>query len=100
MQKDHAHRGSGFLIRGCPTQICLWGSQTVVMFDHFGTWALCYIPRFASSLGVSDQAGIFHQAELPNRGRRVRLWLTAVPMGAAAIAVAVPFSEQMRTEAA
>jgi 5-methylcytosine-specific restriction endonuclease McrBC regulatory subunit McrC len=41
---------------------------------------------------------LFHQAELPNRGRRVRVWLTAIPMGAAANAVAAPFSKQMRAD--
>ena len=47
---------------------------------------------------LAKRGRLFHQAELPNRGRRVRLWLTAVPMGAAANAVAAPFSQQMRTE--
>ncbi len=46
---------------------------------------------------LAKRGRLFHQADLPNRGRRVRVWLTAVPMGAAASAVAAPFSEQMRT---
>jgi 5-methylcytosine-specific restriction endonuclease McrBC regulatory subunit McrC len=49
---------------------------------------------------LAKRGRLFHQAELPNRGRRVRLWLTAVPMGAAANAVASPFGKQMRTEVA
>jgi hypothetical protein len=39
---------------------------------------------------------LFHQSELPNRGRRVRVWLTAIPMCAAAERVAAPFSAQLR----
>jgi 5-methylcytosine-specific restriction endonuclease McrBC regulatory subunit McrC len=39
---------------------------------------------------------LFHQSELPNRGRRVQVWLTAMPMGVAANIVAVPFSRHMR----
>ena len=40
---------------------------------------------------------LFHQAELPYRGRRVQVWLTAVPMGAAANSVAAPFRNQIRS---
>jgi 5-methylcytosine-specific restriction endonuclease McrBC regulatory subunit McrC len=46
---------------------------------------------------LAKRGRLFHQAELPNRGRRVRVWLTAIPMGAAANSVAAPFSKQMRT---
>jgi len=46
---------------------------------------------------LSARGRLFHQAELPNRGRRVQVWLTAVPMGAAATSVAVPFSTLLRT---
>ncbi|HXB73106.1 MAG TPA: hypothetical protein VNY05_33020 [Candidatus Acidoferrales bacterium] len=52
-----------------------------------GTW---------ESLAKRDR--IFHQSELPNRGRRVRVWLTAMPMGVAANIVAVPFSKKARAE--
>jgi 5-methylcytosine-specific restriction endonuclease McrBC regulatory subunit McrC len=45
---------------------------------------------------LAQRGRLFHQAELPNRGRRVRVWLTAVPMGVAASSVAVPFGERMR----
>lgn len=41
---------------------------------------------------------LFHQSELPNRGRRIRVWLTAMPMGVAADAVAMLFAKQMRTD--
>jgi 5-methylcytosine-specific restriction endonuclease McrBC regulatory subunit McrC len=44
---------------------------------------------------LARRGRLFHQAELPNRGRRVRVWLTAMPMGAAANVVAVAFSKQM-----
>jgi 5-methylcytosine-specific restriction endonuclease McrBC regulatory subunit McrC len=46
------------------------------------------------SLAKRDR--LFHQSELPNRGRRVRVWLTTMPMGVAANVVAVPFSEKAR----
>jgi len=46
---------------------------------------------------LAKRGRLFHQSELPNRGRRVRVWLTAFPMGAAAISVAAPFSDQIRT---
>lgn len=39
---------------------------------------------------------LFHQAELPNRGRHVRVWLTAVPMCAAVESVATPLHDQVR----
>ena len=46
---------------------------------------------------LARRGRLFHQAELPNRERRVRVWLTAVPMGASANSVAAPFGTQMRT---
>ena len=36
-------------------------------------------------------------SELPNRGRRVRVWLTAMPMCVAAERVASPFQNQLRS---
>ena len=39
---------------------------------------------------------LFSQAELPHRGRRVRVWLTAMPMSAATDTVAAAFVKQMR----
>jgi 5-methylcytosine-specific restriction endonuclease McrBC regulatory subunit McrC len=46
---------------------------------------------------LARRGRLFHQAELPNRGRRVRLWLTAIPMGASANSVAALFGKQLRT---
>jgi 5-methylcytosine-specific restriction endonuclease McrBC regulatory subunit McrC len=46
---------------------------------------------------LAKRGRLFHQAELPNRGRRVRVWLTAIPMGASANSVAAPFGRQIRT---
>ncbi|MGA3017662.1 MAG: hypothetical protein ABSF62_11125 [Bryobacteraceae bacterium] len=48
------------------------------------------------SLAKRDR--LFHQSELPNRGRRVRVWLTAIPMGVAANVVAGPFTKQVRSD--
>ena len=48
---------------------------------------------------LTKRGRLFHQAELPNRGRRVRVWLTAIPMGVSANAVAAPFGNFMRTVA-
>ena len=39
---------------------------------------------------------LFHQAELPVRGRHVHVWLTAVPMGANADVVSAAFVERVR----
>jgi 5-methylcytosine-specific restriction endonuclease McrBC regulatory subunit McrC len=39
---------------------------------------------------------LFHQAELPNRGRSIQVWLTAVPMGTPINAIAAPFVQQIR----
>jgi len=39
---------------------------------------------------------LFHQAELPSRGRRVRVWLMAVPMSGVVERVAVPLAAQLR----
>ncbi len=39
---------------------------------------------------------LFHKSELPNRGRRVRVWLTAVPMSADAERIGSVFSHHLR----
>ena len=39
---------------------------------------------------------LFHQSELVNRGRRIRVWLTAMPMSGAADLVASPFTDELR----
>jgi len=41
---------------------------------------------------------LFYQSELPNRGRRVRVWLSAIPMGVETGVIAAPFLEQMRAD--
>ena len=46
---------------------------------------------------LSRRERLFHLAELPNRNRRVHLWLTAVPMSANAEAVALPLVHRIRT---
>ena len=45
---------------------------------------------------LARRGRLFHGAELPDRGRRVRVWLTAIPMGTSANAVAAPFGTQIR----
>ena len=40
---------------------------------------------------------LFHQSELPNRGRRIRLWLTAMPMCGVAERVGLPFGDLIRS---
>jgi hypothetical protein len=47
---------------------------------------------------LAQRNRLFHQSELPNFGRRVRVWLTAVPMGVAANIVAGPFGRKVRGE--
>jgi hypothetical protein len=41
----------------------------------------CSLPTWES---LVRRNRLFHQAELPNRGRRIRVWLTAMPMCGAA----------------
>ena len=40
---------------------------------------------------------LFHCSELPNRGRRIHVWLSAVPMSAAADRIAAPFIDKLRS---
>jgi hypothetical protein len=53
----------------------------------------CSTPTWES---LARRGRLFHCSELPNRGRRIRLWLTAIPMSAAADRVSSPFSEKLR----
>lgn len=46
------------------------------------------------SLGARGR--LFHRADLPHRGRRVRIWLTAMPMGAQIDTVATSFIDYIR----
>jgi 5-methylcytosine-specific restriction endonuclease McrBC regulatory subunit McrC len=39
---------------------------------------------------------LFHKSELPNRGRRVRVWLTGMPMAASADLIGSLFSDHIR----
>lgn len=45
---------------------------------------------------LKERGRLFHQAELPNRGRRIQVWLTAVPMSAAVSQFAEPLATQIR----
>jgi hypothetical protein len=45
---------------------------------------------------LSRRNRLFHTAELPNRGRTIRVWLTAVPMSAAIDQVSSPFVTRIR----
>lgn len=45
---------------------------------------------------LARRGRLFHEADLPDRGRRVRVWLTAIPMGAPASTVAAPFDRKIR----
>ena len=57
-------------------------------------------PAMATWESLVRRGRLFHESELPNRGRRVRVWLTAMPMCAAAERVASPFQKQLRGESA
>lgn len=46
---------------------------------------------------LARRGRLFHQSELPNRGRRIRVWLTAIPMSAAAGRIATPLIEQLHS---
>lgn len=46
---------------------------------------------------LARRGRLFHQSELPNRGRRVRVWLTAMPMCAEVERVAMPLRDQLRS---
>jgi 5-methylcytosine-specific restriction endonuclease McrBC regulatory subunit McrC len=44
---------------------------------------------------LAKRGRLFHQAELPHRGRQIRVWLTAVPMSAKVEAIASQFRDQL-----
>jgi hypothetical protein len=56
---------------------------------------LVYPSSVATWESLARRGRLFHQAELPNHGRRVRVWLTALPMSAEAERIASTFSEQL-----
>jgi hypothetical protein len=47
---------------------------------------------------LAARGRLFHRAELPNRGRRLKVWLTAMPMGVEVATVATAFVSQIRAE--
>jgi 5-methylcytosine-specific restriction endonuclease McrBC regulatory subunit McrC len=54
----------------------------------------CSTPTWES---LARRGRLFHCSELPNRGRRIHVWLTAIPMAAARDCIAGPFSEKLRS---
>lgn len=54
----------------------------------------CSTPTW-ESLARRDR--LFHCSELPNRGRRIHVWLTAIPMSSARDTIAVQFGEKLRS---
>jgi hypothetical protein len=58
---------------------------------------LVYPCSLATWESLARRNRLFHKAELPNRGRHVHVWLTAVPMCAATERVASPLSDQIRS---
>lgn len=58
---------------------------------------LVYPCSTATWESLARRGRLFHCSELPNRGRRIGVWLTAIPMSAAADRVASPFSEKVRS---
>lgn len=57
---------------------------------------LVYPCSVATWESLRQRGRLFHQAELPLRGRRIRVWLTAVPMSCAAEIVADVLVKQLR----
>jgi hypothetical protein len=58
---------------------------------------LVYPCSLTSWESLARRGRLLHQSELPNRGRRVRVWLTAVPMCAAVERIASSLSCQLRS---
>jgi hypothetical protein len=54
----------------------------------------CATPTWES---LARRGLLFHCSELPNRGRRIHVWLTAIPMSAARDCLAAPLSEKLRS---
>ncbi len=53
----------------------------------------CSMPTWES---LARRGRLFHCSELPKRGRRTHVWLTAIPMSAATDRIAAPLSEKLR----
>lgn len=54
----------------------------------------CSVPTWES---LRQRRRLFHKAEMQVRSRRVSVWLTAVPMSAAAVQVSGPLVDEIRT---
>lgn len=54
----------------------------------------CSAPTWES---LARRGRLFHCSELPNRGRRICVCLTAIPMSAATERIAAPLSEKLRS---
>jgi hypothetical protein len=54
----------------------------------------CSAPTWES---LARRGRLFHCSELPNRGRRIHVWLTAIPMSAAGDRIATPLTEKLRS---
>ena len=54
----------------------------------------CATPTWES---LALRGRLVHCSELPNRGRRIQVWLTALPMSAARDCTAAPLSEKLRS---
>ena len=59
---------------------------------------LCHPCSQATWNSLTARNRIFHRAELPNRGRRVQVWLTAIPMGNSISQIGAPFVELLRAQ--
>jgi len=57
---------------------------------------LVYPCSLATWESLRQRGRMFHQAELPTRGRQVQIWLTALPICAAASRFAEPLIEKLR----
>ena len=53
----------------------------------------CTLDRYNS---LRDRGRLFHQADIPVQGRRLQLWLTAIPMHADPATIAAPLIQQIR----
>jgi len=59
---------------------------------------LCYPCSQGTWNSLTARNRLFHRADLPNRGRRVQVWLTAIPMGSSVSLIAAPLIEQLRAQ--
>lgn len=57
---------------------------------------LVYPCSWTTWQSLERRGRLFHDAELPDRGRSIRVWLTAMPMHAAVEQIAMPFAARVR----